>query len=142
VPREARLRNQVASLRVSGAQAVVREVAVTAADGDRSVMTIEPTRATSSGAQSDAGRMPARPAARRPDGRRAMQPTPPADAGSPPRLSRRALWIWLAFVVVAALIAVRTRYVADLSAFLPSAPTAEQGCSSINSAAASRPACC
>jgi len=56
-----------------------------------------------------------------------MQPTPPADAGSPPRLSRRALWIWLAFVVVAALIAVRTRYVADLSAFLPSAPTAEQG---------------
>ena len=62
VPREARLRNQVASLRVSGAQAVVREVAVTAADGDRSVMTIEPTRATSSGAQSDAGRMPARPA--------------------------------------------------------------------------------
>ena len=62
VPREARLRNQVASLRVSGAQAVVREVAVTLADGDRSVMTIEPTRATPAGARPDAGRLPAGPA--------------------------------------------------------------------------------
>ncbi|MEO6744844.1 MAG: MMPL family transporter [Caldimonas sp.] len=55
-----------------------------------------------------------------------MQPTPSADRPASPRPSRRALWIWLAFVAVAALITVRTRYVADLSAFLPSAPTAEQ----------------
>jgi len=59
VPREARLRNQVAALRVSGAQAVVREVAVLMADGDRSVMTIEPTRAASTA--------PTRPDAARPD---------------------------------------------------------------------------
>ena len=55
-----------------------------------------------------------------------MQPTPSADRSTSPRPSRRALWIWLAFVAVAALITAKSRYVADLSAFLPSAPTAEQ----------------
>ncbi len=55
-----------------------------------------------------------------------MQPTPPVDRSASPRRSRRALWIWLAFVAVAALITAKSRYVADLSAFLPSAPTAEQ----------------
>ncbi len=67
VPREARLRNQVAALRVSGAQAVVREVAVTMADGDRSVMTIEPMSATPPArAPTPAACRRARPA-RRPD---------------------------------------------------------------------------
>jgi outer membrane lipoprotein-sorting protein len=42
VPREAHLRGEVASVRVSGEQARVREVVVWLADGDRSVMTIEP----------------------------------------------------------------------------------------------------
>ena len=42
------------------------------------------------------------------------------------RARRRALWLWLAVVVVCAGIAARSTYVADLSAFLPSAPTAEQ----------------
>lgn len=39
---------------------------------------------------------------------------------------RTALWIWLALASLAAAVAIRTPYVADLSAFLPSAPTAEQ----------------
>ncbi len=38
----------------------------------------------------------------------------------------RALVVWLALVVVALVITVRTTYVADLSAFLPSSPSAEQ----------------
>ena len=42
VPRDARLRGQVASVRVAGQHAVVREVQVAMPDGDRSVMTIEP----------------------------------------------------------------------------------------------------
>ena len=42
VPRDWRLREQVASVRVSGQQALLREVAVAMADGDRSVMLIEP----------------------------------------------------------------------------------------------------
>ena len=42
VPRDWRLREQVTSVRVTGRQAVVREVAVAMADGDRSVMMIEP----------------------------------------------------------------------------------------------------
>ena len=42
VPREPYLREQVASVRVSGERAVVREVQVAMFDGDRSVMTIEP----------------------------------------------------------------------------------------------------
>jgi len=41
-PREPRLRELVASVRVSGQRALVREVAVAMSDGDRSVMTIEP----------------------------------------------------------------------------------------------------
>jgi predicted exporter len=39
---------------------------------------------------------------------------------------RRALVLWLMFVLVAAGITLRTTYVADLSAFLPSTPSAEQ----------------
>jgi len=42
VPRDLRLRGQVASVRVSGRENVVREVRVLLADGDHSVMTIEP----------------------------------------------------------------------------------------------------
>ena len=42
VPRDMRLRGQVASVRVTGRQATVREVQVMIADGDRSTMTIEP----------------------------------------------------------------------------------------------------
>ena len=42
VPHLPRLRELVISVRVSGQQALVREVAVAMADGDRSVMTIEP----------------------------------------------------------------------------------------------------
>jgi outer membrane lipoprotein-sorting protein len=41
-PNEPRLRELVSSVRLSGAQALVREVVVAMADGDRSVMTIEP----------------------------------------------------------------------------------------------------
>jgi outer membrane lipoprotein-sorting protein len=42
VPRELRLRGQVASVRVAGRQSAVHEVRVLLADGDQSVMTIEP----------------------------------------------------------------------------------------------------
>ena len=42
VPREARLRGQVSYLRLSGRQGQVREVRMTLADGDTSVMRIEP----------------------------------------------------------------------------------------------------
>jgi hypothetical protein len=42
VPREVLLRELVVSIRLSGARALVREVLVVMADGDRSVMTIEP----------------------------------------------------------------------------------------------------
>ena len=42
VPRDLRLRGQVASVRVSGRESAVREVRVLLADGDHSVMTIEP----------------------------------------------------------------------------------------------------
>ena len=42
VPREPRLRGQVAHLRLSGRQGQVREVRMTLADGDSSVMRIEP----------------------------------------------------------------------------------------------------
>jgi hypothetical protein len=45
VPRDLRLRGQVASVRVSGREATVREVRVQLADGDRSVMTVEPAGA-------------------------------------------------------------------------------------------------
>jgi outer membrane lipoprotein-sorting protein len=42
VPRDLRLRGQVASVRVSGHGSMAREVRVLLADGDQSVMTIEP----------------------------------------------------------------------------------------------------
>ncbi len=42
VPRDMRLRGQVASVRLTGRESVVREVQVLLADGDRSTMTIEP----------------------------------------------------------------------------------------------------
>ena len=42
VPRDLRLRGQVASVRVDGRESTVREVRVLLADGDHSVMTIEP----------------------------------------------------------------------------------------------------
>ena len=42
VPRDLRLRGQVASVRVSGRESMAREVQVLLADGDRSTMTIEP----------------------------------------------------------------------------------------------------
>lgn len=45
VPRDARLRGQVTYLRLSGRQAQVREVRMTLADGDTSVMRIEPAAA-------------------------------------------------------------------------------------------------
>jgi outer membrane lipoprotein-sorting protein len=46
VPRDTRLRGQVQSVRLSGREATVREVQVLLADGDRSVMTIEPATGT------------------------------------------------------------------------------------------------
>ncbi|MDP9044562.1 MAG: MMPL family transporter, partial [Pseudomonadota bacterium] len=50
------------------------------------------------------------------------RPGPP-----PPRMWRRpAFWIWLLALALAAVVSARTRYVADLSAFLPSTPSAEQ----------------
>ncbi len=42
VPRDLRLRGQVASVRVSGVEGLVREVQVRLADGDRSVMKVSP----------------------------------------------------------------------------------------------------
>ena len=45
MPRDLRLRGQVASVRVSGRESAVREVRVLLADGDHSVMTIEPVAA-------------------------------------------------------------------------------------------------
>jgi ribosomal protein L28 len=46
VPREERVREKVAALRVSGQQTALREVTVALADGDKSVMTIEPVTAS------------------------------------------------------------------------------------------------
>jgi outer membrane lipoprotein-sorting protein len=46
VPRDLRLRGQVASVRVAGRESTVREVRVLLADGDHSVMTIEPVAAS------------------------------------------------------------------------------------------------
>ena len=45
VPRDLRLRGQVASVRGAGRESTVREVRVLLADGDHSVMTIEPVAA-------------------------------------------------------------------------------------------------
>jgi outer membrane lipoprotein-sorting protein len=49
VPRDWRLREQVASVRIAGQQEVVREVTVAMADGDRSVMTIVPAAPAAAG---------------------------------------------------------------------------------------------
>jgi Outer membrane lipoprotein carrier protein LolA-like len=49
VPREARLRSQVTSVRVAGQQGVVREVLVSLPDGDRSVMSIDPMAVATAG---------------------------------------------------------------------------------------------
>jgi hypothetical protein len=77
VPRDARLRGQVAAVHVSGRQSEVREVRVQMPDGDRSTMTIEPlaaqarpgTPAASSGADaSAAGAATTPPAASGPSG--------------------------------------------------------------------------
>ncbi len=46
VPRDLRLRGQVASVRISGRGSMAREVQVLIADGDRSTMTIEPVAST------------------------------------------------------------------------------------------------
>ena len=59
VPLDVRLRGQVASVRVAGTQGVVREVTVALADGDRSVMTIEPVPGSATAAALPS---PARPA--------------------------------------------------------------------------------
>jgi outer membrane lipoprotein-sorting protein len=61
VPREARLRGQVASIKVRGEQAIVREVDVLLADGDRSVMRIEPVAAVTPKPTLDAARPASRP---------------------------------------------------------------------------------
>lgn len=60
VPRDARMRGQVAQVTVRGEQAVVREIDVLLADGDRSLMTIEP--------------LSGRPAASRPGAAAASRP--------------------------------------------------------------------
>ena len=54
VPREARLHDLVASIQVSGRQALLHEVSVRMADGDQSVMTIESVQASTSRAASAA----------------------------------------------------------------------------------------
>jgi outer membrane lipoprotein-sorting protein len=61
VPREARLRGQVISVRVAGQQGLVREVLVAMPDGDRSVMSIDPlvASATPSAAVPKAAARPA-----------------------------------------------------------------------------------
>ncbi len=61
VPREARLRSQVTSVRVAGQQGVVREVLVSMPDGDRSVMSIDPMVVTAAAATA-AAKPAARPA--------------------------------------------------------------------------------
>ncbi len=49
VPRDLRLRGQVASVRISGREQVASEVRILLADGDHSVMTITPVRASRAG---------------------------------------------------------------------------------------------
>ena len=73
VPRDWRLREQVTSVRVSGQQALLREVVVAMADGDRSVMTIEPAAP---------GTRMIEPAA---PGARAIEPAAPAAASAATR---------------------------------------------------------
>ena len=60
----------------------------------------------------------------------ALPPTPRPERdgtiAAPPKANRLPVWLWLAGLAIAALVALRSNYVADLSAFLPSAPTPEQ----------------
>ena len=53
-PRESRLRELVISVRLSGEKGLVREVTVAMADGDKSVMTIEPIASTPASPSSQA----------------------------------------------------------------------------------------
>ncbi len=55
-----------------------------------------------------------------------MRPMPTAFARLQSFAARNALALWLLCMVAAGVVTVRTHYVADLSAFLPSSPTAEQ----------------
>jgi predicted exporter len=55
-----------------------------------------------------------------------MRPMPTAFARLQSFAARHALALWLLCMVAAGVVTVRTHYVADLSAFLPSSPTAEQ----------------
>ena len=73
VPRDWRLREQVTSVRVSGQHALLREVVVAMADGDRSVMTIVPAAP---------GTRMIEPAA---PGARAIEPAAPAAASAATR---------------------------------------------------------
>ncbi|MEO8078916.1 MAG: MMPL family transporter, partial [Caldimonas sp.] len=52
--------------------------------------------------------------------------TPAATANRPGRRTATVVVLWLAALAAAFVVVVRARYVADLSAFLPSAPTPEQ----------------
>ncbi len=63
VPRDAMLREKVTSVRLAGQQSLVREVQVTMADGDKSVMTIEPTGIAAAGVSTSASTMPTAPSA-------------------------------------------------------------------------------
>jgi predicted exporter len=62
------------------------------------------------------------------------------DAAAGARNPRRAVWIWLACMAIAAWLTARAHYVADLSAFLPTAPTPVQAVllEQLSSGAASR----
>ncbi|MEO7335084.1 MAG: LolA-related protein [Caldimonas sp.] len=62
VPRDMRLRGQVANVRISGEQASVREVNVLLADGDRSIMTVEPAKAVAANPATEAPAPAPRPA--------------------------------------------------------------------------------
>jgi outer membrane lipoprotein-sorting protein len=73
-PREPRLRELVIAVRVAGERALVREVTVAMADGDRSVMTIEPAVPGTKTIE------PAAPGAKTPE---------PAAASSPPASAAR-----------------------------------------------------
>ena len=55
-----------------------------------------------------------------------MRPMPTAFARLQSFAARHALALWLLCMVAAGVVTIRTHYVADLSAFLPSSPTAEQ----------------
>jgi predicted exporter len=55
-----------------------------------------------------------------------MTQAPLSSAAARPAWRSAALWLWLALLLLAAWLCSRATYVADLSAFLPAAPTAEQ----------------